>query len=494
MAIAFDNIPSDLRVPLFYAEIGSGGAPFDSAERLLLIGQKLATGSAPLDEPVLVSNSALAEETLFGPGSMLSDMVKTARANAPFQEIWALPVSDGTGATAATGSLDYTGLTLPLAQTTTVSAYVAGVKYSVVATTAATATTIGDAIAQEINDDTSCPVSAVNTAGVVALTAKQVGSLGNDIHLSVNLVGDESAATAETAVTAMTGGAGDPDITAGLAALADDDFLWVAMPFSDAANVAAMSDFMNDTSGRWSPYQQLYGHALTVKYDTVANLSTYGNGLNDQHLTVVGVDQMPSAPWELAAALGAKVALHLSDAPELSRPLQFIDLVGIVAPRIPNRFALADRNVLLYDGIATLRYDRTGVVQIERLITTYKTNAAGAGDATFLDIQTMAQAQYIIRYLRTKVLGRYGRSALAHDNMPPANGIVRPRDIRACLIAGYAELAALAVVENQDAFERNLIVERNATDYNRVDVSLPFDAVNQLRVLAVQAVANLQLS
>lgn len=494
MTVAFENIPTDLRVPLFYAELGSGGTPFNSAERLLVIGQKLATGSAVLDEPVLVSNATLAEEVLFGPGSMLADMVKTARQNAPFQEIWALPVSDAAGATAATGGADYTALTLPLAATSTITLYVAGVEYNVVADTAATATTIGDAMAAEINADTRCPVTAAAAAGVVTFTAKQVGPLGNDVAISVNQIGDESAASAQTAITAMTGGAGDPDITAGLAATGDEDFLWLAMPYTDAANLAAMDAFMSDVSGRWSPSQQMYGHAVTVKYDTVANLSTLGNGLNDQHLTVVGVDSMPSAPWQLAAALGAKVALHLSDAPELSRPLQFIELEGIVAPRIAKRFTLTDRNTLLFDGIASVRYTRTGQVQIERMITTYKTNAQGAQDATFLDIQTMAQSQFILRYLRNKVLSRHGRHALAEDNMPPLNGVVRPRDIRNTLIAGYAELAALAVVENQDAFERALVVERNAIDYNRIDVSLPFDAVNQLRVLAISAVANLQLS
>ncbi|MEM6495632.1 MAG: phage tail sheath subtilisin-like domain-containing protein [Pseudomonadota bacterium] len=493
MAIAFDNIPADLRVPLFYAELGSGGTPFDSAERLLLIGQKLAAGTATANEPVLVTNATLAEETLFGTGSMLADMVKTARQNAPFQEIWALPLDDAGVATAATGTVDFTAATFPLTTTTVFTVYVAGEEYNVTATTASTATTVGDSLIAEINADTRAPVTAANAAGVVTLTAKQAGTLGNSVDVRTNLLGDESPASAQVTITAMAGGAGDPDITAGLANVGDSDFLWFAMPYADATNIAAMSALLSDVSGRWSPLQQLYGHAVTVSYNTVANLSTLGNSLNDQHLTIVGVNDMPSAPWNLAAALGAKVALHLSDPPELSRPLQFIELQGIVAPRISSRFNVTDRNTLLFDGIATIRYTRTGAVQIERLITTYSTNAAGATDATFLDIQTLAQAQYILRYLRNKVLTRHGRQGLADDDSAPINGVARPIDIRNTLIAGYGELAALAVVEGQDAFERNLVVERNAIDYTRVDVSLPFDVINQLRVLAVSAVAYLQL-
>ena len=492
MPIAFDNIPSDLRVPLFYAELGSGGTPFNSTERLVLIGQKLAAGTATADEPVLVTNATLAEETLFGAGSMLADMVKVARKNAPFQEIWALPVSDAGGATASAGTVDYTALTLPLTVTTVISLYVAGEKYSVIATTAATAATIATAMATEINDDTRAPVSAAAAAGIITLTAKQVGTLGNSVDIRTDLVGDESAASREATITAMAGGAGDPDITTALGNLADEEFLWFAMPYADATNVGAMSDFLNDSSGRWSPYQQLYGHAVTVMFDTVANLSTFGNTLNDQHLTVVGVNGMPSAPWAMAAAIGAKVAMHLSDAPELSRPLQFVELEEIVAPKISSRFSMIDRNTLLYDGIATVRYDRLGGVQIERLVSTYKTNASGAEDSTFLDIQTMAQAQFVIRYLRTKAIDRHGRQGLADDDTPAINGIARPRDIRNTLIAGYAELVELGVVENQSAFEAGLVVERNASDPTRIDVSIPFDVVNQLRVLAVQAVAFLQ--
>ncbi|MFG6500148.1 phage tail sheath subtilisin-like domain-containing protein [Sulfitobacter sp. 1A15106] len=492
MAIAFDTIPGNLRVPLFYAELSAGGTPFASSERLLLIGQKLPAGAAVAEEPILVPSSSQAEDALFGQGSMLSQMIRIARRNAPFQEIWALPFDDAGGAAAATGAVDYTTLTLPVAIAQTVSLYVAGRRYAVTATPASTAATIATAMAAEINADADAPVTATDAAGVVTITARHAGDLGNGIDIRTTLIGGETIISGEATVTAMAGGATDPTITAGLANLADEDFLWLASPYADATNTTALTDLLNNQSGRWSPYQQLYGHAVTAKIDTVANLSTLGSGLNDPHLTVMGSNGMPSPVWELTAALGAKVAQHLSDAPELSRPLHYIELEGIVAPKVSDRFGISDKNVLLYDGIATHGVSRAGAVTIERAITTYKTNAAGGADATFLDIQTMAQSQYILRYLRTKVLSRHARQGLAGDDTPAINGVARPKDIRATLIAGYAELTNLGVVENQRAFEDALIVERNAVDYNRVDVSLPFDVVNQLRVLAVQATANLQ--
>ena len=53
--------------------------------------------------------------------------------------------------------------------------------------------------------------------------------------------------------------------------------------------------------------------------------------------------------------------------------------------------------------------------------------------------------------------------------------------IKSEIIAMYSRLETEGIVENAEAFAENLIVERNASDPNRVDVLLPPDLVNQLR-------------
>ncbi|XFB08767.1 hypothetical protein AAGT13_20535, partial [Azotobacter salinestris] len=40
------------------------------------------------------------------------------------------------------------------------------------------------------------------------------------------------------------------------------------------------------------------------------------------------------------------------------------------------------------------------------------------------------------------------------------------------------------LVENIDDFKANLVAERNASDPNRLDLLLPPDLVNQLRIIA----------
>jgi phage tail sheath gpL-like len=106
----------------------------------------------------------------------------------------------------------------------------------------------------------------------------------------------------------------------------------------------------------------------------------------------------------------------------------------------------------------------------------------------------MAQNMFAIRYLRAKVTGTWGRAALIDENPNGIQGVATPEAIRQTIVHGYQELSNLNVVENVDEFEEQLIVERNAVDANRVDIYLPADQVNQLRIIAVNYVSHLQYS
>jgi phage tail sheath gpL-like len=103
MTIQFNTIPqSNLRVPLFYAEINGAQTPYMTINRLLLLGQMLPGGSATPGQPVHIQGDP---RTLFAPGSMLADMGRISRINAPVQEVWALPMLDDVAGVAATGSI-----------------------------------------------------------------------------------------------------------------------------------------------------------------------------------------------------------------------------------------------------------------------------------------------------------------------------------------------------------------------------------------------------
>jgi phage tail sheath gpL-like len=150
------------------------------------------------------------------------------------------------------------------------------------------------------------------------------------------------------------------------------------------------------------------------------------------------------------------------------------------------RFLLTERQSLLNTGIAT-SYVAGGLLRVERAITTYQKNTWSQPDPSYLDSETLHQSAYIIRYLRNRITQKYPRHKLANDGTRFGAGqaIVTPNVIRGELLAAYSDMELDGIVENAKAFAAALIVERDTNNPNRVNVLLPPDYVNQLRVFAL---------
>lgn len=496
MGVLFNNIPGNIRVPLFYAEFQPGGTPYQQNARLLLVGQKLAAGAATANEPILVRDGAA--NALFGTGSMLAVMCQIARKNGPLQEIWALPLADDVAGVAATGTI--TVAAPSLTQAAVLTLYIAGRRIRIPVLTSDTRTTIAAALVAAINAQSDLPVTAAvngTTNYQIDLTARHKGTLGNYVEIEKGVY-TEDGPLANTLLTivGMASGAADPDMLTALNNLGDDEFDWIASPYADATNIGRASDLLNDVSGRWSWAKQIYGHYLCTHPGTVSALQTLGAGLNSQHVSVFPCRKFLSGPHEVAAAAGAVMAAHLQDAPELSRPLQTLPLLGIVGPRqVADRLTLSDKQTLYFTGISGYHLRRDGTVAIDRIVTTYQSNTWGDPDWTYLDVETMAQAMFGIRYIRTEITSKHARQALASDNPGRLPQIVTPIDIKNTIIHAYSKLVRdEGVFENIEAFTQSLVVERDPSDANRVNVGMSLDHVNQLRIVAAAAVNYMQLN
>src|SRR5215475_5951788 len=496
MPVDFNRIPSNLRVPLFWAEFDATAAGYlATAAPACLIGGKLASAPAAIETPILVSGPDQAA-ALFGAGSMLYDMVESYRLNDPTGELWCVAPAAAAGGAAATATVTFGGT--PTASGT-VAVYVGTARYPVGVSSSSTPTTLGQALVDAITADPFASVTAAHTAGAVTLTTKILGDVANTLLVSLNLRGvrggEYTPAGLTVTATAFTGGTGTPDVTASLAALADAEYDYVGLGWSDTVTLDAVQTAFNEAAGRWAWSVQLYGHAFTARADDVGSLVTYGTARNDPHTTLMGYPAgSPSPQWRVAAALTAEAAVGLRADP--ARPLQTLPLVGIVIAPRGSRFTVGDRQSLLYHGIATLNASIDDSVHIERSITTYQRNAYGQADPSWLDVQTPATLQYIVRSLRNAILTKYPRHKLANDGTRFGAGqaIVTPKILKAELVAQYAGLMELGLVENMEAFKTFLIVERDAVDPNRVNVLLPPDLVNQLRIFALLVQFRLQYS
>lgn len=479
MTVLFNAIPGNLKVPFAYFEINSGGTPYEGQSRLLLLGQKTSGGSATAAVPVGPIQSAAEADSLFGAGSMLAHMYRIARRNAPFQPIWALPLADPAG-NAATGTVT---ITAP-AVTGAGVLWVMGRRIVVQVNAADDATAVATALKNAINA-AKLPVTATNALGVVTVTARHVGLLGNGLEVAVATDEPNVLTAANAAIVALAGGTGTPDVAAALANLGDDPFDWIAGPYADTTSLNATRDALDGVSGRWSPMKQLYGHYFTANFGNLSANVTLGNGRNDPHASIMASQVSPTPGWEWAAAIGAVAAAHLTDAPELSRPLHGLPILGILPPRDRSLwFDIDDRQALYVDGMSGTIVSVDGQVLIDKIVTTYQTTAVGAEDDTFESINSIAQAMFAARFFRTDVSNKHARQALADENPFNVAEITTPRDLKATCIHAYTSLCALGVAEKPEIFARFVVVERDLNNANRANAYLPVDAVNQLDVFA----------
>ncbi|HGM5579287.1 TPA: phage tail sheath subtilisin-like domain-containing protein [Pseudomonas putida] len=487
MSVSFSNIPSDLRVPLFYAEVDNSMANSGAgaALRRLIVGQVNDDATGPeIGGLVLVSRQAEAVQ-IAGPGSMLAAMYAAHREIDVVGEVWCLPVKIAEG-TAAAGTVTVTGT---VSTPGLINLYIGGVRVRSTAAAGMSAAAVATAIAASVNANPDLPVTAETAQSVVKLTAKFKGELGNDIRLQLNRQGrangEETPAGLTLVPAGLTGGVGSPDMAPLLAALGDEPFEFIAQPWSDTTTLDAWKGVMDDGAGRWSWSKQLYGHVYSAKRGTLGQLVAAGRLRNDPHVTVLGFETgVPQAGWVFAAQLAARTAVFINADP--ARPTQTGALPGIDPAPSSERFMLTERQSLLSNGIATAYYEG-GYMRIQRAITTYQRNAYGQADDSYLDSEPLHQSAHVIRYLQSRITSKYGRHKLASDgtSFGPGQAMVTPLVIRGELVAAYRELETAGIVENTEAFKANLIVERDATNPNRLNVLFPPDLVNQLRVFAL---------
>ncbi|MCW5666478.1 MAG: phage tail sheath subtilisin-like domain-containing protein [Piscinibacter sp.] len=481
MSISFNQIPINVRTPGQYIEFDNTRAVQGLPaiwHRILVLGQRLNTGSVAAGVPVQILSGVQAEG-YFGRGSMLAAMLAALKAANTYTECWAVGLDDNGAGASATGTIAFSNSPT---ESGTLNLYVGGqlVQYGVAS--GASATAIAAGVAAAINADTSLPVTASAAAGNVTLTARHKGEAGNSIDVRLNYqVGQATPKGLTVVITPMAGGTANPDIQTAITAIGDEQYHTVVVPYTDATNLGKVESLL---STRFGPMVQKEGHAFTAAAGSHATLVTLGNGRNSPHLTIMGAGKSPTPPYVWAAVAGAVDAFE----PDPARPRQTLELPGVLAPAMPDRWTRDERNLLLYAGIATTLETVDGRVLFERVITTYKTNAFGVPDISYLDVETMRTIAYLRFSVRSRIALKFPRFKLADDGTQFGAGqaIVTPRTIRAELLALFIDWEEAGLVEGREQFKRDLIVERNKSDPNRVDAIIPPDVVNQFRVFAGQ--------
>lgn len=193
------DLPSSILLPGVYLKLNlqGGGAGLNSpSKKLLLIGNKTASGTAAQDTVVQVTNQTDANNYC-GQGSDLARLYAAAisQVGAGAVDTYLIPLVAPSAGTAATHLIVIAG---PATTAGSISATICGYSAATAIANGDTATIIASNLATQINGYKDLPVTAVASTGTITLTYNVKGLVGNDLPRSVNIVG-------ATGVTASPG-------------------------------------------------------------------------------------------------------------------------------------------------------------------------------------------------------------------------------------------------------------------------------------------------
>lgn len=474
--INFGEIPYDWRTPGTFVEVrpnytDRGLVPFPA--RALLLVQKLAAGIAA---PGVKYEITRPEDgtALFGAGSVGQQMCRAFKLANKTNQVFAIALADDGAGVKATKTLTVTG-----SGAGTVSLYIQNRRVRYKATSTMTVTQHATAAVAAVNADADMPVVATSAVGVVTLTAKHAGEVGNHIDVRVRKTPEDILpGTLAIAVADGVAGSGNPLVQTLLDAIVNDWFTDIACPWDDATNLEALAA---DVAARYVAMGKKDAHAYVGTRGTYGQLGTKGGLTNSPHITMFGAKRAYDAPWQWAASLCGIATFHTTNDP--ARQLRSLLLPGLTAPDEVDCFIETERDLLLRQGISTFTRLVDGSVVLERVITTYKVTTLGVLDDAWLDIM-IPKVMTRIRYdWSAYVTQLYPRHKLADDDSVAANNndaVVTPRRMQGSWATRCKIYEQQAWIENVAETTAQSRFERDASNRNRLNSQQPVVIIGNL--------------
>jgi phage tail sheath gpL-like len=327
----------------------------------------------------------------------------------------------------------------------------------------------------------------------VNLTSQWKGLTANDITIILNyrglFNGEVLPANMTVTIVPMSGGTGEPSFTAGISAIQVTEFDYCALPYTDSATMAAWgAEFGFSSGGRWNYTRQQYGMILGAYRNDYADALTWGLAQNQPVISTMAIElDSPSPVWEWSAAYCALAALGFTDDP--ARPLQTLEMIGILPARIQNAFIQAQNNALTNSGFAIQATAPDGNPQILREQTQYQFNSFGQGDTAFGLLTVLATLQELLRRMKAAITTKYPRVKLVPDGtrLSPGQAAVTPTDVKGELISEFGQAMYDGLCADLADFKANLIVQIDPDSPNKLQVLWPPQLAGQLRQFEVLA-------
>jgi len=483
--ISFNEVPIDIFRPGIYMEIDPSlafnGLPVFK-QRTVMFGQMGTSPEATVNQIYQVITGSEAK-TLFGQDSMLAGMVAAFRKINPYQELLVIPLAENAGGVAATSTITISGAAT---RSYTQVFYVGDVRYTLGVSSAEDATSIAGRLVTLINNNPASYVTASNVGAVLTLTCKWKGETGNDINIFTRYNRDDyDSPGVSFAIVQNSNGSGNPDLQDGIDALDSlTQYQGFVCPYTDTTN---MDLLRSELDTRWGPLSQRDGRVFCAKKAGVASLNSFALARNSQHFAIMDITENSASPsWEWAASLAANVMYYGTTDP--ARPFQTLELKDIKGAPEGQRRLPEENETLLRNGICSHSIGIDGKVRIERAVTTYSQNQAGAEDKAYKSLNTVMTMSYYRRSVINRFQLRYPRHKLATSGHPAAgfaSNIITPETGISEFLAHYTAMIDAGLMDDYDGYKADILSNKNSQMRGRLDVfdqPRPIDQFHQLAV------------
>jgi|EndMetStandDraft_5_1072996.scaffolds.fasta_scaffold26017_4 phage tail sheath gpL-like len=293
---------------------------YPSKCRILLEGQMLDTGTAEVDELIKIP-SLRDVDLLFGEGSIIAEGLKTGFGCCPNQamEFYALPRDDASagGTAAAVYTITFTG---PATSDGRIDLFIADGRYntSTRIVEGDTEADIATAVADNLIAEAGLPFTVTHALGVVTLTAKNKGSVGNCIMPIYNWHNrrDYAPMGVDAEIVQSVQGTNGPATMLDYSAiLGECCYCCIGMLYAEDKWQDNMIAYIADAWSCLKP--QCFGHGYTYNYGTLGQImASDTNSAEVSRLAHCCTD--PSAGWMKVAAYAALSCCSTVDNPEMS--------------------------------------------------------------------------------------------------------------------------------------------------------------------------------
>lgn len=476
-------IPASNKVPRTYLKVSLGVGPRSSGEaprEVALFGNKTAAGTMAL----ATETDCFSEDearVLAGAGSELFLMAKVAIDTFPGVQLKLYAIAEA--GTAATGTIVFTG---PATSSGTVGVAVLGEDIEVPVASADTATAIGAAVAAAINAKGDWPVTGVNAAGTVTLTAKNAGLRGNLVAVRARVLAGTGVGVTPPVGGYLGGGATSDDPQAALDAVATVRRRYLVAPYTDAAQLAKFKAHVDTEE------EPLVGHrkwAIFGSLDTLGATTTVVTGLNFPRMQCVWQEKSDLTPGMLAAALAAQRSLeessdtaHNFDSEVLTALRPHFNKTDIPLP--------SELDSALNNGITPLSTSDASEVFIVRSITAKSKDQAGLPDYRVLDAHKVTVADEVADRFELAFGDRFAGFKADHDppeGEAPAPLVVTPAmcEDLAFEILDDCESEGLLASGSVEARKSEIFFELSTTSQGRFNGVVPIDVIELAHQFAV---------